>query len=128
MNKLTVALGALGLVVSLAACSSSADVASANISTDADYFKVERKITFYNGITGQDMLVITGLCSRGNNDKDKEVTITCKTGDNTYVKDFLGLSDNVTYMIEQIAPDQADPYHYSVVWRPETVIPNISVK
>lgn len=110
------------------ACSSDADTVSTNISTDADYFKVNRRIIFYNGITGETMLTIEGLCSRGNDDPSREVTITCKTGPATYKKHFLGLSDNVTYMIEQIDASVEDPYHYTVVWKPTSFLPNLEIK
>jgi len=47
-------------------CASDADVASYNLSKAADNFEVPRRIIFYNGITGEYMLVIEGLYSKGN--------------------------------------------------------------
>jgi hypothetical protein len=55
-------------------------------------------------------------------------TITCKTGPNMYKKNFLGLSDNVTYFAEQIDAAPADVYHYRVIFKPASVIPNVEVK
>jgi hypothetical protein len=110
------------------ACASDADVASRNISTAADNFEVTRKIVFYNGITNQYILVIEGLCSLGNTDKAGELSVTCKVGPNAYKKHFLGLSDNVTYFAEQTESIPADPYHYRVILKPETVIPEIEIK
>lgn len=51
----------------LASCSD-ADTVSRNLSIEADYFKVERRVIFYNGITGEYMLTIEGKCSLGNDD------------------------------------------------------------
>lgn len=114
-------------LLGLAACSD-ADVASKNLSTAADYFQVERRIVFYNGITGDYMLTIEGLCSLGNADKSRELSVTCKTGPSEFKKHFLGLSDNVTYFVEQVAPVTADVYHYRVVFKPSVIIPDIQIR
>ena len=37
-------------------------------------------------------------------------------------------SDNVTYVVEQTEPVKADAYHYKVVYRPETLVPDIDIK
>lgn len=115
------------VAVALSGCSD-ADVVSQRISTEADYFKVERRIVFYNGITGDYMLTIEGRCSIGNDRTDTEVSITCKTGEDTYKKHFLGLSDNVTWFAEQIFEKKEDPYHYLVVFKPATLLPDIDLK
>lgn len=127
MKKLSFAFVVVALALLFSACSD-ADVASQNISTQADYFKVTRRIVFYNGVTGDYILVIEGLCSLGNNDAPGELTVTCKTGDNTYKKHFLGLSDNVTYFAEQIESVPTDVYHYKVIFKPAAILPDIEVK
>lgn len=114
-------------VVVIAGCSD-ADIASQNISTAADQFEIERRIVFYNGITADYILQIEGLCSLGNNDPPGELTVTCKTGPSSYKKHFLGLSDNVTYFCEQIEPSSADVYHYRVIFKPTTIIPDIDLE
>lgn len=127
--KKTTAAVLLALVgVSAAGCKQQADVASKNLSTAADNFQIARKITFYNGITGQDILVVTGFCSLGNNDPAGQLSVTCKVGPNAYVKDFLGLSDNVTYLAEQLTGADVSTTQYDVVWTPQQIIPNIHVK
>ena len=118
------ALG-LGLLVS---CSSEADTVSYNVSKDADNFKVDRRIIFFNGITDRDLLVIEGRCSLGNDDEPGTLSVVCKTGPAQYKKHFLGLSDNVSYFVEQTASSYADAYHYKVIVRPETAIPDIEVR
>lgn len=109
----------------LAACSSDADIASHNLSKAADQFEIQRRVVFYNGITGEYMLTIEGLCSLGNYDKAGQVSITCKTGINDYKKHFLGLSDNVTFFVEQIAPAVVGKYHYRVIFKPQSIMPNV---
>lgn len=115
-------------MVLVTGCSTDADIASRNLSKSADMFEVPRRIVFYNGITGDYILTIEGLCSLGNSDDVGELTVTCKTGDNTYKKHFLGLSDNVTYFAEQIESVQSDVYHYRVVFKPEAIIPDIDLE
>lgn len=112
----------------VAGCSSDADVASRNLSKAADQFEVNRRIVFYNGITDTYMLTLEGLCSLGNYDKNRELTVTCKTGPGTYKKHFLGLSDNVTYFVEQLEPAPANVYRYRVIFKPASIVPDIDVK
>jgi len=111
----------------LTACND-ADVASHNISKAADNFEINRRVVFYNGITGDYMLTIEGLCSSGNNNTSSKVSITCKVGPGSYKKHFLGLSDNVTYFIEQLEPAKASVYHYRVVFKPSVIIPDIDIR
>jgi hypothetical protein len=115
------------LLAALAGCTD-ADVASSNLSKAADYFEIQRRIVFYNGITGDYILTVEGLCSLGNFDAQRELSVTCKTGPSQFKKHFLGLSDNVTYFAEQIESATADPYHYRVVFKPSVIIPDIQVK
>lgn len=116
----------LGLAAGLAACDSDADVVSANLSKAADQFEIQRRIVFYNGITGEYMLEIEGLCSLGNSDKTGELSVTCKIGEDQFKKHFLGLSDNVTYFVEQLESAPADPFHYRVVFKPSVIVPDIN--
>jgi hypothetical protein len=112
----------------LVGCSTDADIASHNLSQAADNFEVNRRIVFYNGVTGDYMLTIEGLCSKGNSDAARQLSITCKVGPSAYKKHFLGLSDNVTYFVEQIEPAAVGVYRYRVVFKPAAIIPDILVK
>ena len=118
---------AIACAVLLTACND-ADIASRNLSKAADMFEVNRRIIFYNGITGDYMLTIEGLCSLGNADSSGQLTVTCKTGVSTYKKHFLGLSDNVTYFVEQVEPVAASPYQYRVVFKPLAIIPDLEIR
>ena len=118
---------AAALILGAAGCSD-ADVASRNLSKAADQFEVTRRIVFYNGITGEYMLTIEGLCSLGNKDKARELSVTCKTGPSVYKKHFLGLSDNVTFFVEQVEPVAASPYQYRVVFKPLAIVPDIEIR
>lgn len=115
------------LVTLIISSCSAADTASYNLSKRADAFQVTRRIIFYNGITGDYMLQVEGLCSIGNSDIAGEISITCKVGPEQYKKHYLGLSDNVTYFVEQIDSISLDPYHYLVIFRPSVIIPDIEL-
>jgi len=115
------------LAAGVAACERDADVASRNLSYAADQFQIMRRVVFYNGITGEYMLTIEGLCSLDNNSTSVQLALTCKTGPDTYKKHFLGLSDNVTYFVEQLEPKGVSVYHYKVSFKPSTIIPDIDL-
>ena len=112
----------------LTACQPDADVASANLSKAADMFEINRRVVFLNGITNDYIFVIEGLCSLGNNDKAREVTVTCKDGPRSFKKHFLGLSDNVTFFAEQLEPAKVGVYHHRVIFKPQSIIPDIDVR
>jgi len=126
MKKLTLSLIAVAALVT--GCVREADVASRNLSVAADQFEVSRRIVFYNGITADYMLTIEGLCSLGNYDANRQLSVTCKIGPTEYKKHFLGLSDNVTYFVEQIQPNKVDTFHYRVIFKPSVIVPDIDVK
>lgn len=105
-----------------------ADIASANLSKAADMFEINRRVIFYNGITGEYMLTVEGLCSIGSGQAAKSLTVTCKTGASQYKKHFLGLSDNVTYFAEQMEPAGVNVYHYRVIFKPQTILPDLDFK
>lgn len=105
-----------------------ADVASQNLSKEADQFRIMRRIVFYNGITGDYILTIEGLCSLGNFDASGELTVTCKTGENEFKKHFLGLSDNVTYFAEQLEAKSVSTYHYKVIFKPSVIVPDFEIQ
>jgi hypothetical protein len=118
---LIAALAAVALIAG--GCSSQADTASRNLSTAADQFEVQRRVIFYNGITDSYMLTLEGRCSLGNYDKAGQLTVTCKVAEDEYVKHFLGLSDNVTYFVEQLEPIDVSVYRNRIIFRPTTIIP-----
>jgi len=126
MNKLATAI-VIGITgIGLAGCSNDAQVASRNLSQAADNFEIMRRIVFYNGITNDYILKIEGLCSQ--EQTDKKLAVTCKTGPAQFKKHFLGLSDNVTYFSEQMDAAPVNVYHYRVTFKPAAIIPNIDFR
>lgn len=124
MRNFTVGLVILLPLVTLG-CARDADVASRNLSVAADMFQIDRRVIFYNGITDKYMLTIEGKCSINKDNIDNQLEVTCKVGMDTYKKHFLGLSDNVTYFVEQLEPKGVSVYHYRVIFKPQSIIPDI---
>lgn len=114
--------------IALAGCGNDASVASRNLSQAADNFEINRRIVFYNGINGDYILTIEGLCSQEPDSGGKKLAVICKTGPTTYKKHFLGLSDNVTYFSEQLEAANASVYFYRVTFKPTTIIPAIDLR
>lgn len=137
----------LPLLMGNSGCSD-ADIASENISKAADNFEIMRRVVFYNGITGEYILSMEGLCSLGTFDTAQHsnlydsaletntkllyskqcMSVTCKTGPKEYKKHFLGLSDNVTFFAEQMESAKVSAYHYRVIFKPQTILPDIDFR
>jgi hypothetical protein len=128
MKRLLSGLALTGVLLAAAACEPAADIASRNLSLAADNFEISRRVVFYNGITDSYMLTIEGLCSLGNYDRSGQLTVTCRTGPKEYKKHFLGLSDNVTFFVEQLEGSDVSSYHYRVVFRPQSILPDIDIQ
>lgn len=131
MRKVTTALVAAAAAgsIALTGCSE-AQTASENLSTAADNFEVLRRIVFFNGITDTYLLSIEGYCSILDEGNQLEVTCKIAEGDDagSYEKHFLGLSDNVSYFAEQLEPEGVDPFHHRIVFRPESILPDIDLQ
>jgi hypothetical protein len=127
VKKLAVAAALLFALLSIGGCSD-ADVASKNLSTAADQFEVERRVVFFNGITDTYLLVIEGRCSINYDVEDKQLEVTVKVGPDEFKKHYLGLSDNVTYFVEQTKVVKASVYHYRVIFKPSVIVPNVDLE
>ena len=118
----------VGAVVALTGCKNDADVASRNLSKAADMFEINRRVVFFNGITDKYLLSIEGRCSIKADGADGQLEVTCKISDNAYKKHFLGLSDNVSYFVEQLDFADVSVYHYRVIFKPQAILPDIDFR
>jgi|TARA_B110000008_G_scaffold258816_1_gene278087 hypothetical protein len=114
--------------VFVAGCTSQADVVSRNLSTAAEEFEISRRIVMFNGITDNYLLSIEGRCSIEVDALDNQLEVTCKVGPKAFEKHFLGLSDNVSYLVEQLQPVDANEFRTRVVFRPQTILPDVDLK
>ncbi len=128
MKKVITAVAMVCFVTLFCGCPEDAEVASHNLSKKADNFELNRRVVFYNGITGDYVLSIEGRLSLKVDSRSKQLEVTVKTGESAYKKHFLGLSDNVTYFCEQLGAADVSVYHYRVNFKPRTILPDIKVK
>ncbi|XAO54151.1 site-specific recombination directionality factor RDF [Yersinia phage vB_YenM_P744] len=115
-------------IILLLGCDDAANVASRNVSKASDNFEVQRRFIFYNGITGEYILTIEGLCSKDNSSTENTLGVICKVGPDEYKKHMLGLSDNVTWFMEQMSPAKVSTDNYRVTFKPSVIIPDIRVQ
>lgn len=113
------------VVLFFSGCFSDATVASANLSKDADMFRVYRRAVFYNGITNEYILEVRGYLSI--NDQGDQLEVTVKSDDGSFMKHFLGLSDNVTYFVEQIQSKYVSDDRYKVFFKPSSIVPMVEI-
>ena len=111
--------------VGLVGCSTDAQVASHNLAKEAEQFKIDRRVVFFNGITDSYLLSIEGRCSI--EDQGSQLEVTCDT-DEGLKKHLLGLSDNVSYFVEQREAADVNKYRYKVIFKPESIIPDIDLE
>jgi hypothetical protein len=118
----------IAAAITMSGCGSDADVASYNMSKAADNFEVDRRIVFFNGITDTYLMSIEGRCSLGNDDPKDRLSVTCKVGPGQYKKHFLGLSDNVSFFVEQTKSRNVSTYRYRVTFKPSTIVPDVDAR
>lgn len=127
MKKLLLTATLAASVFGLSACSTEADRVSENLAKSADSFKVERRIIFVNTMTDKYLLSAEGRCSLDAK-SSKKVAVVCKIGKDKYLRHTMGLSSNVTYVVEQLEAKHEDPFHYKIIYRPEEIIPDIDLQ
>ncbi|AZF95864.1 hypothetical protein SEA_OLICIOUS_77 [Streptomyces phage Olicious] len=130
MKRMTKCAAAVAAVIMLAAgtaaCSDDSEVVSENLSKAADNFEVNRRIVMFNGITDKYLMEIVGVCSI--TDEGNQLEVVCKVGKGEYKKHFLGLSDNVSYFVEQGEPVKASAMHYRVTFKPQQILPDFDFR
>ena len=110
----------------LSACEDDAQMASYNMSKAADNFEIVRRVIFINGITGNYLLELVGLCSI--EDQHTQLEVICKDGPGDFKKHFLGLSDNTFYVVEQLEGQDVSTFHTRITFKPQSIVPNIDFR
>ncbi|SFS70450.1 hypothetical protein SAMN05421668_10766 [Halolactibacillus miurensis] len=121
-QRKTILLSMVLLTMLLSACSSAADTVSHNISKDSDEFRVIRRVVFYNSLTDTYIMEMVGNISV-DLDRDNVIEVVAKVGPDKYQKHYLGLSDNVTYTVEQLRTSDVSEYDYKMIFKPEKIVP-----
>lgn len=95
-----------------------ADMVSYNLSLEADNFNNVRQITVINCLQGDILFQMTGKMSITADTADNQLEVIVETENGTYKKHFIGLSDNVTYVVEDITEGHVDKYNYTINFNP----------
>ena len=108
----------------LTGCETEASRVDYNLTQEADNFNVVRQLTVINCIEGDVLFQMTGKMSITADVDDNQLEIIVED-DGTYVKHFVGLSDNVTYVVEDLnlGENAVSKYKYTLNFNPNMWIP-----
>lgn len=123
-SKTLKAFGATMLATTLLALSgcTEAERVSTNLAQESDNFNVVRKVTVLNAITNDTMFEMTGKMSIKADTADKQLEIVVEDN-GKYQKHIIGLSDNVSYVVQDLDVKDVDKYHYSINFNPKMWVP-----
>ena len=112
------------LTLTLCSCDSEASRVNYNLTQQADNFNVVRKLTVINCIQGDVLFQMSGKMSITADMEDNQLEVIVED-DGTYVKHFIGLSDNVTYVIEDLnlGDNDVSKYRYTLNFNPDMWLP-----
>ena len=101
-----------------------ADRASYNLSREADNFNIVRRVTVIDCINGDVLFQMSGKMSIYADTTDNQLEITV-SDNGTYQKHIIGLSDNVTYVVEDLNLGENDvqAYRYTIIYNPKMWLP-----
>lgn len=107
----------------LTGCQRESDKVSYNLSLEADNFNDVRQITVINCLQGDVLFQMTGKMSINADTSDNQLEVIVEDENGEYKKHFIGLSDNVTYVVEDITAGDANKYKYTLNFNPDMWIP-----
>lgn len=111
------------LCFAVAGCESQASMVSYNLSQEADNFNNVRQVTVINCLQGDVLFQMTGKISITADTADNQLEIIVEDENGQYKKHFIGLSDNVTYVVEDITSGDVSNYKYTLNFNPKMWLP-----
>ena len=121
-KKILAVLLSVPLVFMLSGCSEASKV-SHNLSLEADNFNDVRQVTVINCLQGDVLFQMTGKMSITADTSDNQLEVVVEDEKGEYKKHFIGLSDNVTYVVEDITAGDVSKNKYTLNFNPEMWIP-----
>lgn len=106
----------------LAGCTQ-AQRASYNLSKEADNFNDVRRLTVINCLQGDVLFQMEGRMSITADVDDNQLEVIVENSKDDYSKHYVGLSDNVTYVIEDVEGADVENTKYTLNFNPEMWIP-----
>ena len=127
MKKRIVGIIALAVLTVgvLAGCETEASRVEYNLTQEADNFNIVRQLTVINCLQGDVLFQMTGKMSITADVDDNQLEIIVENEDGNYTKHFVGLSDNVTYTIEDLnlGKNDIEKYKYTLNFNPNMWLP-----
>jgi hypothetical protein len=123
MKKIVSLILVIAISIKLVGCTE-AERVSYNLSEQADNFNIVRQLTVMNCIKGDVLFQMTGKMSIEADSEDNQLEIIVENN-GTYVKHFVGLSDNVTYVVEDLnlGDNAVSKYKYTLNFNPNMWLP-----
>lgn len=122
MKKIIAGIILAAGIATLSGCSEASRV-SYNLSEQADNFNDIRQVTVINCITGDTLFQMTGKMSITADTADNQLEVIVEDEKGEYKKHFIGLSDNVTYVVEDVTAGDVEKYKYTLNFNPKMWIP-----
>lgn len=123
-RKILATIIAVSAAAGITACSEASRV-ERNLTKEADNFNVVRQLTVINCLQGDVLFQMTGKMSITADTGDNQLEIIVENDDGNYTKHFVGLSDNVTYTVEDLnlGANDVDKYKYTLNFNPNMWLP-----
>ena len=123
LNVVVAIVVGFAIVMGTTGCVDKADTASYNLSREADNFNNYRRLTVINCIQGDTIFQLDGRMSIKYVPEREQLEIVVEYEENKFKKHFVGISDNVTYTVEDITTPGIDPYGYVLNFNPKMWLP-----
>lgn len=122
MKKVLITITILIALLGMAGCTQ-ADKVSENLSQEADNFNVVRQLTVINCLQGDVLFQMTGKLSIYADTEDNQLEVVVEDENGKYQKHLIGLSNNVTYTVEQKRYEDVSNYRYTLNFNPDMWFP-----
>ena len=106
----------------LSGCLRQSDKVSRNLSLEADNFNITRKLSVINQRTDTLLFQMIGNFSI-DIDSDGDLNIVGENNDGTYYKHFVCLSNEITYIVEDLGRSSVNKYRYEINFNPNMIMP-----
>lgn len=122
IKRIIAVIAVVALVLTVfSGCRQSSRVAY-NVSKEADYFNVTRRLAVINARTDKPIFELIGNFSVKNNTSN-ELEVIVETEKGVYKKHLIYLNEWTIYVVEDVSGAYVDPYHYEVNFLPEMILP-----
>ena len=120
MKKVIIFVMLIAALFVLSSCQQ-ADTVRHNLRREADDFNIRRRITVLNTRTDTPMMQVTGLLSI-EVDKDGDLNIVIEKAPGEFVLNYAHLSQDTTYIVEQIETKEVSKYKYEIKFYPTQLV------